>query len=302
MNKNVLIVLGGGFVIAILVALIVQSGLKGSKKKEPAGDVTKVEILVASRDISIGTVLSSSNMTWREWPEGLVSASALTREDGIDVEDAMQGRVKRDIYKDEPITEDALVDEDELNFLAASLEHGMRAVAIDVKAATMVGGFINPGDYVDVLLTYQVKIKGLDREEMQATINKYATETIIKNVKILAIDQTSDKKDDKVKVGRTVTLAVKTEEAEVLALASKMGDLSLSLRPIGEEVSDVVRKVTTDVSVSRVMQELLNDSESTAEDEPKKAAKGRADIVRVYSGGTVENIPVRSLYEPSAQK
>ena len=294
MNKNVLIVLAGGFLIAILVALIVQSGLKGSKEQVPTAEVPQVEILVASADLKLGTTLSDNNMRWQKWPENNVFPGAIVREETQAVVDAVSGRVKREISKDEPIMKNALVEDTKENFLAAALDEGMRAVAIDVEASTMVGGFINPGDFVDVLLTYQVKIKGVDAEESKSTVNKFATETILENVKILAIDQRSSKGDeDKAKVGRTVTLAVQAEAAEILALATRMGDLSLSLRPIGDETSMANKPITTDVRVSRVMQQLTS-SEGGA---PSSAShKKRTDIVRVYSGSNVQNIPVRSLH------
>lgn len=292
MNKNVLIVLAGGFVIAILVAMIVQSGLKGSKEPVATVAVPEVEILVASSNLRVGAVLNDDNMKWQKWPENTVFKGAIVREEAQSVTDAISGRVRRDISSGEPILMTALVEDVDKNFLAASLEEGMRAIAIDVEASTMVGGFINPGDFVDVLLTYQVKIKGVDVESSKSTVNKYATETVLENVKILAIDQRSSKADeDKAKVGRTVTLAVMASDAEVLALASRMGDLSLSLRPIGDETSIAQKPITTDVSVSRVMQQLTKTSGGSA----PANKQGRSDIVRVYSGSTVQNIPVRSL-------
>jgi Flp pilus assembly protein CpaB len=162
----------------------------------------------------------------------------------------------------------------------------MRAMAIKVSAESMVGGFISPGDRVDVILTSQVKLSGDERDEAAMKIDRHASQTVLENVNVLAIDQNSKKEDDKAKVGRTVTLEVDAHGAEKLALASEMGDLSLVLRALGDNtLSDKTKKqFTTDVQVSSVLQELGR---------IKKNSGGKSDIVRVYNGQNIENVTVR---------
>jgi pilus assembly protein CpaB len=117
-------------------------------------------------------------------------------------------------------------------------------------------------------------------------IDRHASQTVLENVNVLAIDQNSKKEDDKAKVGRTVTLEVDAHGAEKLALASEMGDLSLVLRALGDNtLSDKTKKqFTTDVQVSSVLQELGR---------IKKNSGGKSDIVRVYNGQNIENVTVR---------
>ena len=105
-----------------------------------------------------------------------------------------------------------MLKEDKGNFVAALLEPGKRAVAISVKADSMVGGFITPGDFVDVILTYRVKFDDNDdpvaKMIIDQNIDEHATETILENIKVLAIDQTSKNEEAKIKVAKTVTLEV----------------------------------------------------------------------------------------------
>lgn len=158
----------------------------------------------------------------------------------------------------EPLLTASLTAAGKGNVLAAAMEPGMRAMAIKVSAESMVGGFISPGDKVDVILSYQVKLSGDEKDTAAAKVDKHASQTILENVNVLAIDQNSRKEDDKAKVGRTVTLEVNSAGAEKLVLASEMGELSLSLRALGDDMpkEKKAHNFTTDVEVSSLLQEL----------------------------------------------
>jgi pilus assembly protein CpaB len=279
MNKNILIVLGGGFLIALLVAIIVQASF-GKK-----GD-GMVEVAVAAQALPMGTPVTDVNFKWQAWPEDSVFEGAVRREGDKKVSDLAKGKLRRDMNAGEPLTLVSLTSVGKGNVLAASMDPGMRAIAIKVSPQSMVGGFISPGDRVDVILTYQVRLSGPDREEAETKVNRHASQTVLENVRIMAIDQMAKKEDDKAKVGRTVTLEVDASGAEKLALASEMGELSLALRALGdtEIVNSAKRRLTTDVQVSSVLQEI---------NRMKKTSGGKSDIVRVYSGENVENVTVR---------
>lgn len=278
MNKNVLIVLGGGFVIALLVAIIVQASF--GKKSD------LVEVAVAARPLTIGTELTADNIKWKGVPKDAVFEGAIKRDGDKPVSQMVKGRLRRDLAANEPVLTSALIANGKGNVLAASMKTGMRAVAIKASAESMVGGFINPGDFVDVILTYQVNQNSDSGEAVENPVEKNATETVLENIKVLAVDQTARKEDDKAKVGRTVTLEVNQKGAEKLALATEMGDLSLSLRAMGDtEIStSKKRRMTTDVQVSSVLQEINRN---------KRRSGGNSNIVRIYSGDTVENVTVR---------
>lgn len=279
MNKNILIVLGGGFLVAIVVALIVQASF-GKKNSD------MVDVLVASGSVKVGENVTDANFKWQEWPKDSVFSGAIIREGKKSVSELVQGKVRRDMNAGEPLLKSSLTAAGKGNVLAAAMEPGMRAMAIKVSAESMVGGFISPGDKVDVILSYQIRLSGEEADSAAGKVDRHASQTILENVNVLAIDQNSSKSDDKAKVGRTVTLEVDAAGAEKLVLASEMGDLSLSLRALGDDSHKDrgKRNFTTDVQVSNLLQEL---------GKMKKSSGGKSDIVRVYNGQEIENVTVR---------
>lgn len=305
MNKNILIVLAGGFLIAVVVALMVQASLSGAKKKEvvAAKQEARVEILAAAKPLKAGETLSADNMKWSSWPKAGVFPGAVVRK-GKDqtAQDALQGKMLQDIAEGEPITSSMIVKE-KSNMMAAKLRPGMRAVSIDAKASAQVSGLINPGDYVDVILTYRSKIKygGSDdsiTNMVNANLTKMASETIMENVRILAVDQRvnapsetkeGDGKKKAAKAGKLVTLEVTPEGAEVIAMARKAGDLTLSLRRLGEnDVSDHYTPATTDSRVTNIWHEIY----ATMEKMNNVPAGQGSNIVRIYSGASASNVNV----------
>lgn len=293
MNKNVLIVLGGAVAVALVVALLVQVSL-GGKKETTTVVEAKAEILVAAKDLGVGRELQGGDLRWQEWPKSSVFPGAVTRKDGQSAEEALEGRLARDISEGEPVMRSALLGVSAGNFVAASLEPGMRALAVPVSARTMVGGFIGPGDYVDVVLTYKKTITTDDedprvRELFETTLDKYATETILQNVRVLAVDQQAERPEDeeKVKVGKTVTLAVGMQDAERLSLASELGELMLILRGVGDD--QIVKKSWPTTSDSRLVE--MDDEIFEAYKELKNNTGVYRDSVRVYRGDQVVVVP-----------
>ncbi len=291
MNRNILIVLGGGLLIAILVAMIVKAGLSG-------GQSTSAQILVASRPLAVGTALAPKDVKWQKWPKESVMSAMIVRKDSKQaIADVAKGQVRREISAGEPVLSNAIITSGKGNMLAAAMDPGMRAVAIKVKAESMVGGFIGPGDRVDVIMTYEVKADELNNPIIKQQIRKYAAETVLENVRVLAVDQQARKEDDKAKVARTVTLEVNAIGAERLNLASTMaeGGLTLSLRALGDEtVLGANRKnITTDTDVSAILQQInrLNAA----------GTGGPSNVVRVYNGENIQNMVVRSPASPEGE-
>ena len=131
----------------------------------------------------------------------------------------------------EPVTLRKLVGPGERGFLAAALAPGMRAVTVPVNQTTGIAGFIFPGDRVDMLLTHLVvDARGSERQ---------ASETVLYNVRVLAVDRDTNNIENAPKVASTVTLEVTPKIAEVISVLRKLGDLSLSLRSLaGSEVDE----------------------------------------------------------------
>jgi pilus assembly protein CpaB len=283
MNRNLLIVVGGGFLIALTVAMLVQATIGGKDK----GD--QVEILVAAKPLTVGTDLKATDVKWQAWPKDNTIPGALVRDKKQKPEDVAKGRLRRDVQPGEPILQSALSGDGKGNILASLLEPGMRAIAIKVSAESMVGGFISPGDKVDVVLTHQVRMDGDAMNAARELIDRHATETVLENVKILAVDQRARKEGEEAKIARTVTLEVDSLGAEKLALAGAMGDLSLTLRGLADNTTDKTKtaappKPTTDVQVSAVLQQVA---------EASRSGQGGGNVVRVYSQGAIVNVPVR---------
>lgn len=288
MNKNIMIVLGGAVVIAVAVAFIVQLSLGGQEKAQVVAE-EKVEILVAAKKLGIGAELSSGDVRWQDWPKSSVFSGAIVRKGDQDASKILEGRLARNVEKGEPMLASVILGVSAGNFVSASLEPGMRAVSINVSPSSMVAGFIGPGDYVDVILTYRrnVRIDDEDprvKEMMEKNLDKLAAETLIQNVKVLAVDQTAQRpEENKIKVGKTVTLAVSVEEAEKLSLASQMGDLTLSLRGAGDDV--IIKSqwpVTSDARVTAMDDEVFEEYRKIKDD---SGNNGRN--VRIYNGARV---------------
>lgn len=300
MNKNILIVLAGAISIAVVVALLVRVSLNGNKPAPVKKNVAKIEILVAAKDLKAGWTIEEGDFRWQGWDEGNMYPGLIARKDDQTPLDAVEGRLGRSLNSGEPLQRAAILKPDRGNVVAATLGEGMRAMAIEVSAASMVAGFITPGDYVDVVLTYKQRINATDESPavqnmIARNLDNMATETILQNVRVLAVDQRADvpndddKKDKKVKVGRTVTVEVGVEDTERLSLASQLGDLNLVLRGVGDnQIVEKTWKTVSDARLVTVDDEIFDEFEKIQEDSDVKR-----DVIRVYSGSDVSSASVR---------
>lgn len=237
-------------------------------------------------------------------------SGTIVREGTEKLSDVAKGRALRPIALDEPILTSAIIS-GEGGFMAAKLTEGMRATAVNTKANTLAGGFINPGDYVDVVLTYSMRLAPTSKDDflqeqmdrvVQMNLNRYASETILRNVKVLGIDQRAgeitaeapkadakEKASAASKIGKTATLEVDERGAEILALASKMGEITLILRPFGDKnLEDDGLPTVTDARLITINKELF-----AALSRVEAESGSQYNNVRIYNGGTVTDIPVR---------
>ena len=279
MNKNVLIVLAGGFVVAILVAVLVQASL-GGKKVEDTGP--KTQVLVAAKSLALGKELEPGDLKWQTWP-GEAFDGAIVRKEGQKAEDALKGKLIETVNQGQPVLPSYIFREGRGNVVAATLQPGMRAVAIPVKAFTMAGGFVTPGDYVDVILTYKIAVAREEKTNAAAFVRSRVSETILKNIRVLAVDQDASREKEDAKVAKTVTLAVKAVDAERLALASEMGDITLALRGIGDTMDAHPSALTTDIEISRAMQNVV-----------RMSGAENTGSVRVYNGPVMTETKARA--------
>jgi len=296
MNRNVLIVMAGAVLVAVLVAILVQVLM--APEPQPVQTVQeepRVEVLIAARDLGMGHELAEGDLRWQEWPESSIFPGAVVRKDDQIAVEALAGRLARDIAAGEPVGKMALLGNTSGNIVAANLRPGMRAISVEVDASSMVSGFVGPGDFVDIILTYRERLPSEAQDpavksRLALSLNKMATETILQNIKVLAVDQTATRpEEDKIKVGRTVTLAVNVEQAEKLALAAEMGDLMFVLRGVGDDT--VVEKkwpTVTDSRITNIDDEIFNEYESL-----KKGSGLQPNMVRIYNGSIVQDVPAK---------
>ena len=296
-------------VAAIGLALVVRA--MGSSGKPTAVAVAveappMAKVLVAAKDLEPGKRITDSDLSWKDWPVSEVNpvfitdgsvpvpgaaaasgaadeakpaddktekvrkaaeaaASAATALSNGGAKAAYIGAVVREpILAGEPIVARKIVRAGDSGYMAAYLEPGMRAMAIRVSVETAAGGFILPGDRADVLLTREIKTPGADAA-------RFVTATVMQNVKVLAIDQTTRAADDALAVvGATATLEISGPDAEVLALARSEGDLSLVLRSYADTAGPSGRTAAA-----------------------TRRSEAAAKIVRVYREGQAEAVVVR---------
>jgi pilus assembly protein CpaB len=226
------VAIGAGAVAALLAG---RSDKPAEVKEQAAPQIQSVDILVAKTDIPVGNAITPADVQWQVWPitpEGSTFITKTVRPDAIEKLSGMV--VRAPFVTGEPIREAKLVDAKGSGFMAAILPSGMRAISTQISPETGAGGFILPNDHVDVILTRR------DRAAEKATGTEVQTsETILSNVRIMAIDQSIQEKDgQKVVVGKTATLALTPGQAETLALAQRLGSLSLALRSVTDAKGD----------------------------------------------------------------
>ena len=244
------IALGAGGVAAYLA-----SGADSNKAPPPApvAQLPTTEVLVAKTDINLGQTVKPDDLQWQVWPASAASNSFIRKSERPEAVKELTGAIVRSaMMAGEPIREAKLVKADGSGFMAAILPSGMRAVSTEIAPETAAGGFILPNDRVDVLMTRRIKNPD-PRGNMPDIV---VTEVVVRNVRVLAIDQAPKEKDGQnAVVGKTVTLELKPEQDLLLASARQAGTLSLALRSIADadqvEVVEAAGTNRRDVQIVR---------------------------------------------------
>ncbi len=225
-----LVVLGVAVVAGGVAALLAGRSEKPPEAPAPQqAQIPSVEVLVAKGDIGLGQTVNGGDMQWVSWPANAASGNFITKSNRADALESLAGAIARAPFvAGEPIRDAKLVQAKGSGFMAAILPPGMRAVSVGIAPETGAGGFILPNDRVDVLLTQR------DRAAEKVTGSEVQiSETILKNIRVLAIDQNVEEKNgQRVVIGKTATLELSPGQAESLTLAQKLGSISLALRSI----------------------------------------------------------------------
>lgn len=231
-----LVVLGVAVAAGGVAAYLASGGHKSPElPKAPAVvQLETVDVLVAKKDLSRGEVIASGDVGWQTWPTAAANGNFIRKTARPDAINQFASAIVRvPVAAGQPIYDPMVVFAKGSGFLAAILPKGMRAVAMDIAADSAAGGFILPEDHVDILLTRH------DKAVEKATgTEKIVSDTILRNVRVLAVDQAVEEKSgQKVVVGRTATIELTPPQAEELALARQQGTLSLTLRSLVDSQS-----------------------------------------------------------------
>jgi len=242
MDKKKLLLLAAALLIAVTTAFAARSVFSGGGVAPTAQAVPVTpmgpKVLVAQRALPTGTIITADAVSFQDWPKELVQ-DAYFLDGQADMSKLLGTVVRFPVTAGQPLTQGALVAPGDRGFLAAALGPGMRAITIPVSDTSGVGGFVFPGDRVDLMLTQSVKSGNDGAQDLKAA------ETFLRNLRVLATDQATSTEtvDGKsvVKTSRTVTLEVTPRIAEKISVAQTVGQLSLSLRPLADNQADFER-------------------------------------------------------------
>jgi pilus assembly protein CpaB len=228
MKRARIIVLAIALTAALGAAWMAKRMMSGPREvQEVEKIVGAVDVLVAAKDINLGDSVDSEDVKWQQWPQEGVTPGLITKSAEPDAPATLSGAIARAPFiAGEPIKEQKLIKISEGGVMAAILPSGMRAISTPIREETAAGGFILPNDRVDVILSRAVKVGNKD---------DHVSETILRNIRVLAIGQTLEQHGgDKVATGKTATLELTPRQTEVLALGQSLGDISLSLRSLAD--------------------------------------------------------------------
>lgn len=264
MKTSRYVVLGIAAIAGILLFFLVRGLISGKATTSATASATVAapppvavaHVLVAARAIKAGTHVSEDDLAWQDWPANTVNAAYITDKSGpstapaagseeaaakiVKTGQAVAGAAQRlmgpgakaayiggvareDIQQGEPILDAKVVRADAGGFMAVMLQPGMRAIAVPVSVDNTAGGFILPGDHVDILVTHQVQ-----RPAGGGNID--SVQPVLRNIRVLAIDQQVKTEDKPNMIGATATLEVTPTDGQALVLAKASGTLSLLLR------------------------------------------------------------------------
>ncbi|MCC4263838.1 Flp pilus assembly protein CpaB [Oceanimonas baumannii] len=233
-------------------------------KAQAEGKTTQV--VVAAVDLTPGAPIEPIHVQLKNIDTRLVPPGALTS-----LEQAQSMVAKNNLYRGDVLRIERLAPAGEGSTLSVLLEPGMRAVTVRVNDVIGVAGFLLPGNRVDILFT-----------------EGSSTRTVLKNLKVLAVDQTQHTDENRPKLVRAVTLEVNPEQAERLVNASSNGRIQLALRNPNDEQEPVIE--TTVAAVAEQPRPEVAEPEPA----PKPVVRPRASTIDLIKGTSQQQVPVKS--------
>lgn len=242
--RNILLVMAA-LLITVGTGLLARNWLNGQRVQmaAPAPEPVRANafVLVAEVDVPAGTFLKKEHLRWQAWPDEAMPETYIVRQDGETEAAAEQevigAVVRRGISAGEPIARGRMIKPGDRGFLAAVLRPGFRAMAVRIDATSGIAGLVFPGDRVDIIVTHEIK---------RGKTLRRASETVLSNVRILAIDQVVDDQGGEARVGKNATFELTAKQTEMLAIVSDMGKVSLALRSLAKDEAELDRLANSD--------------------------------------------------------
>ncbi|MEL6215853.1 MAG: Flp pilus assembly protein CpaB [Pseudomonadota bacterium] len=232
MKRGQIISLGiAGLTGIAAVAGLQMFGSQPAKEVVREKTVNTTRVLVARRDIGLGEVTTEASFKWQNWPSDSLTPAFITDQQNPQAHRELAGSVARaPVLSGEPITNVKLIQAGKGGVLAAILPSGKRAVSTSISEESAVAKMILPNDHVDVILTRRKPDRSGNQE--------WVSDTLFRNIRVLAIGQTIEAKEGKKDAeGNVATLELTPRQAELLALANEMGTINLALRSIADITS-----------------------------------------------------------------
>lgn len=233
----ILLVAAGAAIAAVFLVRSVQAPAPAAAATAEAAAPIKPaapskQLLVARQAIPAGKFVTADDLRWQEWPDSAPTGAFIEQKSDAEALEKMVGAVARfELVEGEPVTATKLVHPGGSGFMSVMLSPHMRAVAIEIAPDIAAGGFIQPNDRVDVIVTREVQTTHPGAN----TIQNVRSDTILANIRVLAIDGTYSKAAEgqgAVLVGTRATLELTPADSTLLASAKRAGELSLTLRSI----------------------------------------------------------------------
>ena len=242
MRANTMVTLGASAAFGLLSIFLAHSWINDAVHSEFSGQIRNAQseerpraplrpskpVLVADINFAFGDVITAQSLRLVDMPEDMIPEGSFSDFDALLGDSHQQTVALSRMTLNEPILEYKISGPGGRGSLSSIISDGMRAASIRVDAVAGVGGFVLPGDYVDVLVTREISTgsggRGGDR--------KFVTDTLIQNLKVLGTDQNSDTESTGARLVKTVTVEASPEQAQKLTLGMSVGTLSLTLRRI----------------------------------------------------------------------
>lgn len=315
--RNIILIIAA-LLITAGTGLVARSWLNSQRAQvvatpnaAPAPKMQAKHVLVAAEAVPAGTFLKENHLRWQAWPDETLPETYIVRpKEGSGAPDPIEDLgligavVRQGIAAGEPIAKGRIVRPGDRGFLAAVLRPGYRAMAIRVTATSGIAGLVFPGDRVDLILTHSVTRSGRDRR---------ASETVLTNVRVLAIDQIVSDNKQGPRVGKNATLELTPKQAEMITVLSELGRVSLALRSLAKDQEELERiargeEILREPDPARGTTHTWDTEVSRLLYTPRPA--DRQDVVQVLRGGRMVelrfdktgNLTGRKAFETEEEK